>query len=407
MSERAISPAAYRNPLQLRLLACVIAAASLIGCASTAQPHNPKPNATGVAAAINDLCDAQVVFLGEEGHHGGGQSIATKADLIAGLIRQCGFTHVALEAQIYDVLDLEKRYAAGTATPEALYDALGSLGFMAAQANPLLALLHEKASAGQVRLSGFDPNIGNITAYYAQNQLAQDLSRDLPAKRRDFCTNTIETLTQWKFDDAHPNDEAFTKAIHDCAIEIEALALQQAAQDPLQYRIAHNFRSQLEQSEGDGANWRDRAMYENLQWALDRQPAGTRTVVWTASVHALKQPLGKRKSMASYFKADSGIKMKSVAIVGAAGEYGFNNRVTSFLPADADSLEGSALASGGMPPVYLDAAALRKLGSRKSRMLSYDKYSEQDWSQWVDAVLVLSAEVAPTRARPNKPLQKP
>lgn len=42
-------------------------------------------------------------------------------------------------------------------------------------------------------------------------------------------------------------------------------------------------------SSGDASNVRDRAMFDNLMWHRSRFTAGMKTIVWCATVHAMKQ----------------------------------------------------------------------------------------------------------------------
>jgi erythromycin esterase-like protein len=388
--------------MMMRLLACVLGGSYLLGSAPTAAGAESE----ALADLIADTCDAQIVFLGEERNHGGGRTFQVKTDIVRGLIQSCGFTHVAFESQIYDFIDLEERYAAGTASREALYDAIGGVWSRAAEIDPLVELLHEKAIAGQLTISGFDGQIFGAMGFYTQTQLGQRLSKNLPTARRESCSAAIDRLAGWKFDRRHPKDQEFDEAVLGCAREIEAVASVDAARDSTQYRLARSFRSFLEYSATNPENDRDRLMHENFEWTLARLPHGTKTIVWTATVHSLKKPLDGRDAMASHTVRGADGTLKSVAVIGASGEYAASDgRPTEITRADADSLEGLFAPTQGAELAYVDADSLRRTGSRRSRVLGYGRYDERDWSEWLDGVLVLAAEVPPTYIRPRTPMQ--
>lgn len=362
-----------------------------------------------LARLVADTCVAQIVILGEEEHHGSGRAIQVKTAIVRELVQRCGFTHVAFESQIYDFVDLQERYAAGTATREHLYDAIGGLWSMTSQMDPLVELLHRKALTGQLQISGIDVQTGGAMGYYTQARLPARLSEVLPEARRQLCYATIGRLTGWTFEKAHPKDRHFDESVLGCAKEIETLASGYAARDPVQYRLAYNFRSSLELSQtnqSNSANDRDRLMYENLAWTISRLPRKTKTIVWTASVHGLRTSLNGRESMASHAGRDMKTRIKSIAIVATSGTYGGPGRRPSGIAiADAESLEGHFAPVPGTEQTYVDGDALKRCGKRKSRLLGYDEYVNEDWSELLDGVLVLASDTPPDFIRPPKPMQ--
>ena len=109
----------------VRSLTLGLVGGALLGCGAAGQQSIAAAGSAVLADVVADVCDAEIVFLGETGNHGGGRTFQVKAEVIQRLIQDCGFTHVAFESQIYDFIDLQERYLAGTATREALYDAIG------------------------------------------------------------------------------------------------------------------------------------------------------------------------------------------------------------------------------------------------------------------------------------------
>jgi erythromycin esterase-like protein len=49
---------------------------------------------------VRDVCDKEVVLLGEDATHGGGKTLEIKVELITRLIDRCDFSAVAFESQI-------------------------------------------------------------------------------------------------------------------------------------------------------------------------------------------------------------------------------------------------------------------------------------------------------------------
>lgn len=147
-------------------------------------------------------------------------------------------------------------------------------------------------------------------------------------------------------------------------------------------------------------------MYENLEWTIGRLPPGTRTIVWTATVHGSRQPLDGREVLASLAVRRANSRIKSVAVVGASGEYAVpGGRTAEIASAEANSLEGRFARRQGEELAYVDGDALRRAGPMRSRVISYGRYDEREWSEWLDGVLVVAVEAPPTYVRPGKPMQ--
>jgi erythromycin esterase-like protein len=392
--------------MMMRLLALGLVGGALLGCGAVGQDSIPAVGSAVLAEVVTDICDAEIVFLGEDASHGGGRTFQVKAEIIQKLIRECGFTHVAFESQFYDFIDLQERYVAGTATREALYDAIGRFWSRAAEIDPLVELLHEMALAGRLTISGFDGQMGDAMSYYTPTHLAQRLSRSLPESRQEYCSSVIRRVRGRQLDHANPRDAVFNEAVLGCAREIEALARERADRDPVDHRLARSFLSVLEFSSTDPRNDRARLMYENLAWTLAFLPRGTRTVVWTATVHGVKRPLDGRYAMASEVVQSTGVRTRSVAVIGVSGEYlAPGAGPTEIVRADADSLEGHFAPQMDVQLAYIDSDSLRRVGRMRSRVLHYRQYEERDWSEWLDGVIVLAEEAQPTYIRPRRPLQ--
>ena len=139
---------------------------------------------------------------------------------------------------------------------------------------------------------------------------------------------------------------------------------------------------------------RDEAMYRNVLWHIERMPAASKVIIWTATVHASRkqgrlphQPLGARLA------AQWGRDLASVGFTAFAGWSSMAGQPRKPLPeASPGSLEAVATEAGA-PWVFLNAAALRRIGHAPSRLLG--SFTEADWSTYFDGVVVIREEVAP------------
>ncbi|MEO8161499.1 MAG: erythromycin esterase family protein [Arenimonas sp.] len=355
---------------------------------------------------VAEVCSSRMVFLGEEGSHGGAVAFAVKAQLVEELVGKCNFRHVAFESQVYDFEDLKQRYAAGTATQAALFDAVGALWSTASEMEPVLHTLHAKAQAGELVLSGIDGQIGSSTGIYTQQRLGGALSAVLAEPGRGHCKATIDRLTSWTFDAEHPNDDAYKQAIAKCLDAAQAAAGNSSSVGASTRLLIRSFRDQLKFSETDYSNQRDRLMYENLAAIVHTLPAGTKTVVWTANVHAARQPFDGRAATAGYFADQDPGAVRSIGIAAVSGSYGRQGRVASELqPAIEGSLEMMAAPKAPSVMNYVSSKDLSGHDGQPSRLLGYASYKQAAWSRLFDGVIILRSEHQPNFIRSQQPQQ--
>lgn len=135
-------------------------------------------------------------------------------------------------------------------------------------------------------------------------------------------------------------------------------------------------------------------MFRNLAWYLDRLPANSRVVIWTATVHAARQrgalsdvPLGARAV------ERWGDRVAAVGFTAYAGHTSRAGRPASPISdAPPESLEARATSGSGW--ALLDSGELRASGRVSSRLLG--KFVTDTWSDYFDAVVVIRQEAAPT-----------
>ncbi len=380
-----------------------------VACACSTAPARRSPRgavaepgelAGELDRLVADVCDKQVVFLGEASH-GDGRTFETKAVLVRRLIESCGFDSVFVEAGMYDFLALEAAYAGGTATPEDVANAVGALWSVAAEIRPLIETLHAAASDGRVRILGLDDQI-HSTAFFAQRTLPGLLAAYLPEPRRGECEATIARHTAWTYDDAQPYTEQANQILVACLTDVrDAIATgDQDAQAATARIMASNLLRAVARDFGvaprDSFNARDASMFENFQWHRQRLGPKAKSIVWCATIHGAKSldgvgpldgavPLGKHVRDAY---GDRAAVIGFSAYAGATGRPGKDP--TPLTEAPPDSLEGQCLAAG-QDLRYLDAAALGALGGIAARPIRYE-FVVAHWDQVLDGLVVFRRE---------------
>ena len=70
-----------------------------------------------------------------------------------------------------------------------------------------------------------------------------------------------------------------------------------------------------------------------------------------------------------------------------------------------DSLEALFAPMDGAQESYIHGDELRRAGTRRSRVLGYSRYVDSTWSEYLDGVVVMAAEMPPTYVRAARPMQ--
>jgi erythromycin esterase-like protein len=135
-------------------------------------------------------------------------------------------------------------------------------------------------------------------------------------------------------------------------------------------------------------------MHRNLTWYLERLPANSRVLVWTATVHAARQrgslpdvPLGAR------VVERWGDRVGAVGFTAYAGYTSRAGRPASPISdAPPESLEATTTSESAW--ALLDSGELRAIGRISSRL--FGTFVSETWSDYFDTVVVIRHEVAPT-----------
>lgn len=395
----------------IKRLSCLILVWASACSAAPAPAPKPAaaPSPSELDRAVADLCDKQIVFLGEAAH-GDGSTIEAKTRIATRLIESCGFDSVFIEAGVYDFLALERAYAAGTATSDDLANAIGALWSDTEEVQPLIGALHGAASAGRIKILGLDDQISS-TAVFAQEQLPGVITAYLDGERRAECQARIARHTSWTYSEEEPYDETANAALVACLHDARAAIAARESSDETAVALVmtESLLRMLARDFGvDGReafNARDASMFENFQWHRRRLGPQSKSIVWSATIHAAKSldgagrysvlvPLGQHVRLAY---GDGVAAIGFSAYAGATRQRG--KEPTALEVAPADSLEGQAVAPE-QELRYLDAESLRGLGAIAARPIGHE-FVVARWDGVLDGLIVLREE------RPARPLATP
>ncbi len=393
----------------------VVATGCLLVAGWSAQSHASEsitttPIASGSDSAeidriVGDVCEKDVVLLGEDSHHGSGKTLEIKTEIAKKLIGQCQFSAVFFESQVYDFFGLQQALSAKSATQAQVADAIGGLWSTTAEMEPLIDYLFQEAVDGNIRLAGLDPQTGGATNFYTQKNLPRRLVRSLQGRRKAECETEVHRLTNWEYDDKSPYDDNARDRLRSCIAAIKA----GIARDPDKFAaestvMASNLMHSLDMEYDAGA--RDAAMYENFVWLRSRLPRNTKILIWCATVHARKTRADKPGAvtrLGTYIHDSLAERAAAIGFSARSGSYG--RRTVKLDLAAPSSLEDRAFAHGDGTLRYLDGRQLHAYGDILARAFDYDKPESRDWSNVLDGLIVLRQENPPQYVHSAKPRQ--
>ena len=372
------------------LIACIASVALLpVGTVVRAQERTALSIVDGV---VNAVCQKQIVLLGELPTHGEAHTFDAKSKIADRLIAQCGFTAILFEAAIYDFIGLERAAETHTATPKQLDNAIGRF-WWTRELTPWRRALFEAATRQRVVVGGLDDQV-SITSHYAVATLPRLIAAASSESTATECRQTVSRNVGWTYDAKNPFDEREQLRLQQCARNAADAAAANRSLDAADRVMLESFARYADRQRLGVTSGRDESMYRNLVWYLERLPANSRVVIWTATVHAARQrgslsevPLGAR------VVERWGDRVGTVGFTAYAGYTSRAGRPASPISdAPPESLEATATSESAW--ALLDAEKLRAIGRVSSRLLG--KFVSETWSDYFDAVVVIRQEVAPT-----------
>jgi len=398
------------GPVALRLRIRSASAAGLCAFTIAAAAQAPPENSGALDRVVAQVCRKQVVFLGEDAGHGGGQTLEVKVALASRLLKECRFNTVLFESPVYDFLDLERSITLHTAAQAQLGDAIGGLWSTTAEVAPWVSVLFEAQLKGEVTVLGLDPQASGATQAFARRRLARQLASELDEPRRSMCHKEIERLTNWAFDDATPYDGATRRRLSDCVGEITLAAQRKSKSggESANVVMAKNLARTLAMSEPNGLRVRELAMADNFDWARSRLGPGAKIIVWCATVHALKEPRlrDQPERLGSHVHRLLGDDAVAIGFSAFSGSHGRQDQSPQRLEvAPPDALEAQAFADTSEDIRYLDREQLDALGTISARAITYAASQRAAWGRLLDGIVVVRSERPPRYIRPAVPMQ--
>jgi erythromycin esterase-like protein len=369
------------------------------GCVRSRPEVSPRSSGSSdlVEEVARDACGKSIVLLGEEGHHASGRTTAFKVELLQRLVDDCHFTAVYFEAGIYDFLKIESRVRdQEPVAPPALAAAL--MMWHTREMAALLPFLAERLDAGAIRVGGIDDQIGRGS--YASRDMVSELVRVVDVEGEAACLEAFGRFQDWNYDDSHPYDPA---ALARCARDLRMALERRKDEDDLDYLpMATNLERYFERERADlagapAASDRDRSMFDNLQWHIDRAPKPTKAIVWLATNHAAKQrPGGHQRgdTLGQLVRARYGSASFALGFSACSGAYlnKGTRQPAPITPAVQGSLEERTCSTTHGPGHYLDAHALEGLGAISARPFNFGRWETATWSQVLDGFVVFREE---------------
>ena len=352
----------------------------LAACAAAPEP----PSA--MERVLTDACAAEIVLLGESGHHGDGEAQAFKAELLQHMLKRCPPDLIAFEASRYEVArlvqyDSVRHQGEGqilrrrVVEPSQLAVALGRKWNRNAEMQPVFDTTAAFMSGGGAVI-GLDDQIGAIGQDYSNIQLARDVTQALDPDTRDTCADALRRRIWFDYGDDYPRDAAARTQLAICTDLIELHS--RHPQAPGVVRFLRRDALPVERRSAD----RDASMFD----AFHRHYRGGRALIWGATVHTanLSDRLG-------HYVADASGDVFSLGFSAQSGRFRqMGGHVVHRPDLPQDAVEG-------LGPGYLDSAALEAAGMRPGAV--FGSVQTRNWSRVVDGLVVFETE-RPTELAP-------
>ncbi len=360
-------------------------------CLSACAPKKTEPISV-LDQVKSDLCDKQVVLLGETGTHGDGATEQFKSDLIPKLVDDCGFDLVLFEAPFYEFAKLNRALDQGQAIERAdLARAIGGLWKDDQEIQGLITYLTAEANAGTVRVAGLDDQMRQRGQDYAYGPMFEDVVTGLGPKEAVDCEDLLGRMRDGNFNGDDPYTLQKLQRIPGCFSSASDDFLIEGLRSNIRRYFARDF---------DRKNYfsgRAKSMFANFEFWFDAKDTPPKTIIWTATVHAAKArgQLKGRPNMGTFIHQRFGDQAFVLGFSALSGQYRkIRADVLDVPQAPENSIEYQAMSTTKNELVYLNNKDLVAYGKAPASIYSY-KYATDDWSDILDG-LVIFREQRPT-----------
>lgn len=383
----------YYTKIQLFILSSIFSLQTVYS-----QELNTMIQSSEINRLVKDSCDKEVVLLGEDSNHGGGTTISIKAELVKRLIDDCDFSAVLFESPVYEFIDFEHSVANKTATINQLANSIGGLWSFNQESEGLIQYLFTQSQLGKIQLAGLDLQTGGITSTFTKEKLSKVLTQTLSIEPRKICQTILNRHFNWYYDENNPFNESSKKALKHCADLITDSLKNSTLSNEIKL-MASNFTKSLEMMQGNSFNIRDAQMYENFKWFKSKLPQKTKVIVWSATIHAIKQATqisDKIKPMGVFIH--EAFKSNAIVVGFSAFSGHYYDRVkqkTIVIDSVDGSLESLAFNTNSLKIKYLNNNQLKSLDKISAKAINYSKPKSIEWYKLIDSLVVLKQETVP------------
>jgi erythromycin esterase len=372
----------------------------------------PGSGFADMAPLKDRLKDARVVAMGEA-THGTREFFKFKHRMLEFLVNELGFTVFGIEANWPESLNVNDYVLHGTGSAA---DAVAGLGFVAWQTQEVLELIRwmrryneDPAHSRKLKLYGFDMQSPAL----AESKVLGYIDRVDPRSGK-FAQQTFAILGRSGENPAYTEGpgEAKQRVADNLATILRLFDERKqeyiAKSSPAEWAEARQHVTIIQQADvkmkspGEAGHYfRDQAMAENVKWVLDREPAGTRMMLWAHNDHvAGYAPSGR--PMGAHLRDIFGTRAALCGFVFNSGGFRALNATTGVSetfevgPAPQGSLDAT-LAAVGMPIFATDLRDLTEgrtvawfRGSHVSRQIGA-RYSESTASIYLKQIRAAKA----------------
>ena len=381
-----------------------------------AHPANaiaPQDSGDEIALKVvtHQLCQRQVVMLGESASHGDGHTEAFKVALVEKLVNECGFDSVFFEASHYEFININRHLRGSKAVSvDQVSAAIGGLWKFDQEFQPLVPFLLEKAVAGKIFLGGIDDQLGELGQDYANVVMIGNLTMVLPQPESQECGLALHRRIYSEDAEADGYPKSDRAEISTCLSDIRSYYAEDKSKDRTNDEewlemidATQRWISRDSLPDAEQIVARDKSMFRNFQWLRRQRPRRHKVILWAATVHIAKQadPTWADHTgtnFGSFVHQEYGARAFSLGFAVLTGTYRRGHDVHDQPTAPRDSVEVQALGESGLDAVYVGPAQLKAMGTRPGAIFRHS-YQTLKWSNFLDGVVVFRMEFPPTSKR--------
>lgn len=367
--------------------------------------------ASALADAVGDLCDRQIVMIGENGFHGDGRTAAFKSDLVQQLVNRCGFNVVMFESGRYDFVAIQRQARRGEpVTHDMVKAAIGGIWNQNAEIQPLIDFLRDEVNARRITLAGLDDQLGSRGSFYSLEAMPVEMAGYLESDRRETCGRELKRRIWSAYSSAEPYTEAVRSDLLQCLAEVEAaLPIEAAADRADMLTLVANYRRALARDftpPADRLPARDASMFQNLE-AMTASAGGAapKVIVWAANGHIAREPVpggpfAGSRNFGAHVHERYGARAYALGFSAAEGSFRFDaSKSRDIAPAAEGSLEARALihAEKEADAAFRPSSWLQLQGRLPGSAFDDHQPVTANWDRHYDGVVVFRAERRPYR----------